>query len=135
VRSLFFVVCPQAKLKLIEDWERITRERKLVTLPHKVPISTILDDFVAAKARRTSHERLYGEVRALAHALGLLRSPIQRVSSFARPLPRVAASALRRRGAAARSRLATTVRRVRALDRRRPMRAAHAPCSRVWRVG
>jgi len=51
-----------AKLKLIEDWERITRERKLVTLPHKVPISTILDDFVAAKARRTSHERLYGEV-------------------------------------------------------------------------
>jgi len=51
-----------AKLKLIEDWEHISRERKLVPLPRTPPISTILEEFLAAKARRTSHERLYGEV-------------------------------------------------------------------------
>jgi len=51
-----------AKLKLIEDWERITREKKLVALPRDPSIATILEEFVAAKARRTSHERLYGEV-------------------------------------------------------------------------
>ena len=51
-----------AKLKLIEDWEHITRERKLVPLPREPAIPTILEDFMAAKARRTSHERVYGEV-------------------------------------------------------------------------
>ena len=51
-----------AKLKLIEDWERISREKKLAPLPRTPSIHTILDDFLAAKARRTSHERLYGEV-------------------------------------------------------------------------
>lgn len=51
-----------AKLKLIEDWERITREKKLVPLPREPTISALLDDFIAAKARRTSHERIYGEV-------------------------------------------------------------------------
>ena len=52
------------KLKLIEDWERITRERKLVQIPRTdgFTVTQILDDFNAAKARRTSHERLYGEV-------------------------------------------------------------------------
>jgi mortality factor 4-like protein 1 len=51
-----------AKLKLIDDWERVTREKRLVPLPRVPSIATLLDDFVAAKARRTSHERLYGEV-------------------------------------------------------------------------
>ena len=51
-----------AKLKLIEDWERITREKKLAPLPRDPSIATLLDDWVAAKARRTSHERIYGEV-------------------------------------------------------------------------
>ena len=54
---------PQAmKLKLIEDWERITREKKLVPLPRETSIATLLDDFLQAKSKRTSHERLYGEV-------------------------------------------------------------------------
>ena len=54
---------PQSmKLKLIEDWERITREKKLVQLPRNPSIATLLDHFVQAKAKRTSHERLYGEV-------------------------------------------------------------------------
>jgi mortality factor 4-like protein 1 len=51
-----------AKLKLIEDWEHITREKKLVPLPAATPIETLLQEFYTAKARRTSHERLYGEV-------------------------------------------------------------------------
>ena len=51
-----------AKLKLIEDWERITREKKLVPLPRDPSIATLLDEFVAAKARRSSHERIYAEV-------------------------------------------------------------------------
>jgi len=50
------------KLKLIEDWERITRERKLVPIPAQTSIAELLDDFQLAKARRTTHERLYGEV-------------------------------------------------------------------------
>ena len=50
------------KLKLIEDWERITRERKLVPLPRTPSVTQLLDDFNQTKARRTSHERLYGEV-------------------------------------------------------------------------
>eukprot|EP00308_Calcidiscus_leptoporus_P024889 CAMPEP_0119375646 /NCGR_PEP_ID=MMETSP1334-20130426/36527_1 /TAXON_ID=127549 /ORGANISM="Calcidiscus leptoporus, Strain RCC1130" /LENGTH=332 /DNA_ID=CAMNT_0007394011 /DNA_START=26 /DNA_END=1021 /DNA_ORIENTATION=- len=54
---------PQAmKLRLIDDWERISRERKLVPLPRDQTIATLLDDFVATKAKRTSHERLYTEV-------------------------------------------------------------------------
>ena len=54
---------PQSmKLKLIEDWERITREKKLVPLPRETSIATLLDDFLQAKSKRTSHERLYGEV-------------------------------------------------------------------------
>ena len=54
---------PQSmKLKLIEDWERITREKKLVPVPRTPSIATLLDHFVQAKAKRTSHERLYGEV-------------------------------------------------------------------------
>lgn len=50
------------KLKLLEDWERITRERKLVPLPRAPSIAVLLDDFLQAKAKRSSHERLYGEV-------------------------------------------------------------------------
>lgn len=50
------------KLKLIEDWERITREKKLVPLPRGPTVNEILEDFLQAKARRSSHERLYGEV-------------------------------------------------------------------------
>jgi len=54
---------PQAmKLKMIEDWERITREKRLVPLPSQTSISTILEDFLQAKAKRSSHERVYGEV-------------------------------------------------------------------------
>lgn len=54
---------PQAmKLKLIEDWERITREKKLVDLPRQPSITVLLENFLQAKAKRTSHERLYGEV-------------------------------------------------------------------------
>ena len=54
---------PQAmKLKLIEDWERITREKKLVELPCQPSIAVLLENFLQAKAKRTSHERLYGEV-------------------------------------------------------------------------
>merc|ERR1712087_1008885 len=54
---------PQAmKLKLIEDWERITREKKLVSLPREPNIASLLEDFVQTKARRSSHERLYVEV-------------------------------------------------------------------------
>ena len=52
-----------AKLKLIEDWERITREKKLVPLPASTSIATLLDEFLTQKAKRTtSHERLYSEV-------------------------------------------------------------------------
>ena len=51
-----------AKLKLIEDWEHISREKKLAPLPRNPSINELLNDFLAAKARRTSHERLYGEV-------------------------------------------------------------------------
>ena len=51
-----------AKLKLIEDWEHITRERKLVNLPREPTINMLLEEFVTTKARRTSHERIYGEV-------------------------------------------------------------------------
>ena len=52
------------RLKIIEDWERITREHKLVPLPLSATptVSVILEEFLAAKARRSSHERLYGEV-------------------------------------------------------------------------
>ena len=50
------------KLKLVEDWERISREKKLVPLPRNPSIETVLLDFVAAKAKRSSHERLYTEV-------------------------------------------------------------------------
>jgi len=54
---------PQSmKLKLIEDWERITREKKLAPLPRSPSISELLDHFLQQKAKRTSHERLYGEV-------------------------------------------------------------------------
>ena len=49
---------------MIEDWERITRERKLVPLPRTggATITELLDEFKSAKTRRTAHERLYGEV-------------------------------------------------------------------------
>jgi len=52
------------KLKMIEDWERITREGKLVPLPRTggSTITELLDEFKSAKTRRTAHERLYGEV-------------------------------------------------------------------------
>jgi mortality factor 4-like protein 1 len=50
------------KLKLVEDWEKISRERKLVPLPRSPSIETLLCDFVAAKAKRSTHERLYAEV-------------------------------------------------------------------------
>jgi len=50
------------KLKLLEDWERITRERKLVPLPRSPSISELLEEFLQTKAKRSSHERLYGEV-------------------------------------------------------------------------
>ncbi|KAL3921445.1 MAG: hypothetical protein SGPRY_004902 [Prymnesium sp.] len=50
------------KLKLLEDWERITRERKLVPLPRSPSISEMLEEFLQTKAKRSSHERLYGEV-------------------------------------------------------------------------
>eukprot|EP00962_Isochrysis_galbana_P061602 scaffold40650_cov270-Isochrysis_galbana.AAC.2 len=50
------------KLKLVEDWERVSREKKLVPLPRSPSIETLLCDFVAAKAKRSSHERLYTEV-------------------------------------------------------------------------
>lgn len=50
------------KLRLIEDWERITREKKLVPLPVQNNISSLLEDFVQAKAKRTTHVRLYEEV-------------------------------------------------------------------------
>jgi mortality factor 4-like protein 1 len=52
------------KLKMIEDWERITREGKLVSLPRTggSTITELLDEFKSAKTRRTAHERLYGEV-------------------------------------------------------------------------
>jgi len=54
---------PQAmKLRLINDWERITREKRLVPLPRQPSIATLLDEFVATKAKRSSHERLYIEV-------------------------------------------------------------------------
>ena len=51
-----------AKLKLIEDWEHITRERRLVKLPREPTINALLEEFVTTKARRTSHERIYNEV-------------------------------------------------------------------------
>jgi len=50
------------KLKLLEDWERITREKKLVPLPRSPSISDLLEEFAQTKAKRSSHERLYGEV-------------------------------------------------------------------------
>ena len=50
------------KLKLIEDWELISREKKLPPLPRSPAISSLLEDFREAKAKKTSHERLYGEV-------------------------------------------------------------------------
>lgn len=50
------------KLKLIDDWERVTREKKLVPLPREPNITSLLDDFVQAKAKRSTHERLYVEV-------------------------------------------------------------------------
>jgi len=50
------------KLKLVEDWERVTRERKLVPLPRSPTIDSIFNDFVAAKAKKSHHERLYTEV-------------------------------------------------------------------------
>ena len=52
-----------AKLKLIEDWEHITREKKLVELPSSPNVAQLLADFTALKARKTSHERLYAEVQ------------------------------------------------------------------------
>ena len=52
------------KLKLIEDWEWITREKKLVPLPLKTTptVNALLEDFKEAKARKTTHERLYSEM-------------------------------------------------------------------------
>lgn len=50
------------KLKLIEDWEKISRERVLVPLPRSPSVHELLLDFVATKAKRSSHERLYTEV-------------------------------------------------------------------------
>ena len=50
------------KLRLIEDWERVTRERKLVPLPRDATVGSILTDFLAAKAKHKTQERLYGEV-------------------------------------------------------------------------
>jgi len=50
------------KLKLIEDWERVSREKALVPLPRSPSVHELLSEFVAAKAKRSSHERLYTEV-------------------------------------------------------------------------
>lgn len=58
------VISQQLKIKLVSDWESVTRERKLVPLPRSPSVARILDDFCASKARRSSHERLYTEVRA-----------------------------------------------------------------------
>jgi len=54
---------PQAlKLRLIEEWEHISREKTLVPLPREPNINTLLDDFIQAKAKKSTHERLYVEV-------------------------------------------------------------------------
>lgn len=52
------------KIKMVNDWEAVTREHKLVALPRTPSVAQILDEFCLAKARRTSHERLYTEIRA-----------------------------------------------------------------------
>lgn len=64
-RAELLVQIPQPlKIRLVTDWEAITREHKLVPLPRTPSVSQILDEFCQAKARRSSHERLYAEIRA-----------------------------------------------------------------------
>lgn len=50
------------KLKLVEDWEFITREKKLVSLPREPNVQTLLEKFCASRARRPSQGPLYQEV-------------------------------------------------------------------------
>ncbi|KAJ1630378.1 MRG-domain-containing protein [Pavlovales sp. CCMP2436] len=64
-RAEMKLIIPQAlKIKLVADWEAVTREHKLVPLPSSPSIAQILDEFCDAKGRRSQHERLYTEVRA-----------------------------------------------------------------------
>uniref|UniRef100_A0A7S4F0T1 MRG domain-containing protein n=1 Tax=Chrysotila carterae TaxID=13221 RepID=A0A7S4F0T1_CHRCT len=51
------------KLRLIEDWERTTREHKLLPLPRNPNVSSILQEFIGSKCKRNSqNERLYMEI-------------------------------------------------------------------------
>jgi len=42
----------QLRKQLVDDWEAVTRKRKLLKLPHKVCVSQILDEFLASRNKR-----------------------------------------------------------------------------------
>jgi mortality factor 4-like protein 1 len=96
------LVMPQVlKLKLVQDWEAVTREHKLVKLPASVPIAQILNEFTAAKLKRNAHDRLYAEIRqgitAYFQQVGAPANALRAVACGLATQPRGASPRLRRR--------------------------------------
>merc|ERR1712046_168870 len=51
--------------RLVDDWEAVTRNRQLLKLPHKVPVTQILEEFLASRNRRgggPSTEKVWREI-------------------------------------------------------------------------
>lgn len=51
--------------RLVDDWEAVTRNKQLVKLPHKVPVTTFLEEFLASRNKRggaPSTEKVWREI-------------------------------------------------------------------------
>lgn len=51
--------------RLVDDWEAVTRNKQLLKLPHKVPVMTILEEFLASRNKRSggpSTEKVWREI-------------------------------------------------------------------------
>jgi len=46
----------QLRKQLVDDWEAVTRNKKLIKLPHQVSVSQILEEFLASRNKRGAHQ-------------------------------------------------------------------------------
>lgn len=50
------------KKQLVDDWDWITREKKIVSLPRKPSVAEILDQFLQSKKKGGQSEKIFNEV-------------------------------------------------------------------------